>query len=328
MLLTAISLIASAHLTQDQTTHVKPAGSRTVAGGWISEANIRIERLRKGDFRLVVTGPMGKPMPRTTVELEQINSDFRFGAIVPAEPATVELTRRFNTIEFTTDSDPTKVADAVAWFQREGAFIRNRGFMINNAYAVEVGDATDGDPDLRLASMLKVSKDDHPNAFRAIAVSGGDPKTLITTLKALDKRGSGYELLADRSPWMTPTGMLDRWDTLARAGKRIEVFDSRPIANPGALGDHLIAAFSHPSVDGLFIAPTWLTNEGGQSLVGAYDDLVRRAWRTRTTVTTDANGRAVVRGFYGTYRVKVGDWTGYVGHSRYPKSDTVIAVGR
>lgn len=327
MLLATISLIASVVSPQDQTTRLKPTGSRAIAGDWIADANVRIDRLRKGDFRMVVTGPLGKPMSRTTVELEQINNDFRFGAIVPAEPATVELTRRFNTIEFTTDSDPSKISDAVAWFRREGAFIRNRGFMIDSAYALEVGDATNGDPDLRLASMLKVAKDDHPKAFRAIAVSGGDPKKLIQTLKSLDQMGAGFDLLADRSPWTTPTAMLDRWDALARAGKRIEVFDSRPIDSPSTLRAQLIAAFSHPTVDGLFIAPTWLTSEGGQSITEAYDSLVRREWRTKTTVTTDASGRAVIRGFYGTYRVKVGDWEGYVGHSRYPQSDIVIRVG-
>ncbi|MEL7087436.1 MAG: endo-1,4-beta-xylanase, partial [Planctomycetota bacterium] len=81
--------------------------------------------------------------------------------------------------------------------------------------------------------------------------------------------------------------------------------------------DFLIAAFSHPAVTGFqgwnfwSATPTWMPEAAyfGDDWewlpVGrAYRDLVLDEWWTRETVRTDANGRAVVRGFLGDYRLR------------------------
>jgi len=51
---------------------------------WKEEANARIERVRKGDFELSITGADGKPLPLARIHIRQIRSAFHFGTAITA----------------------------------------------------------------------------------------------------------------------------------------------------------------------------------------------------------------------------------------------------
>jgi len=114
-------------------------------------------------------------------------------------------------------------------------------------------------------------------------------------------------------------GIWDRFDNLAQLGKPIWVteYDS-PNTNEVQRADNLEhffrIAFSHPAVRGILIWGfwedamwredchlvnlDWSLNEAGRR----YEDLMRE-WTTVRTNQTDSLGKAVFRGFHGSYRV-------------------------
>lgn len=85
------------------------------------------------------------------------------------------------------------------------------------------------------------------------------------------------------------------------------------------LRDSIIIAFAHPSMDsvtqwgfweGRHYAPTaalWTKDWKMKPHAQEYIDLVYKTWWTDVTVTTDENGVADFRGFYGKYEIKSAD---------------------
>lgn len=73
--------------------------------------------------------------------------------------------------------------------------------------------------------------------------------------------------------------------------------------------NHLTCAFGHPAVEGFFFwgmfndAVKWgqYSSHGPRPIYHRLNDLLNREWMTRITLTTDEQGRATFRGFYGSY---------------------------
>lgn len=80
-------------------------------------------------------------------------------------------------------------------------------------------------------------------------------------------------------------------------------------------GDFLTSIFSHSAVNGFLMwgfwngahwqnnAPLYYQNWQPKPLHGIFTDLVFNQWWTDTTLTTDANGNILVRGFKGDYKI-------------------------
>ncbi len=97
----------------------------------------------------------------------------------------------------------------------------------------------------------------------------------------------------------------------------VEVSDDKLQAE--YLRDFLTAMFSHPKVESFFMGGFWegayrSTNEGGAMIrrdwtsrpsAAAYESLVRGKWWTQAALTTNAQGYAKTRAFYGTHSLKV-----------------------
>lgn len=64
------------------------SGACGAPAGWRDDANARIEKTRKSDYRLTVTDPQGEPLAGVTVQAEQTDSDFGFGTCVTGDPTT------------------------------------------------------------------------------------------------------------------------------------------------------------------------------------------------------------------------------------------------
>ncbi len=104
--------------------------------------------------------------------------------------------------------------------------------------------------------------------------------------------------------------------------------------------DFLTAAFSHPSVTGVmswgfwagshwkpraaFWAKDWTLRPNGKVFL----DLIQREWWTNANLKTDANGRAVVRGFCGEYEITVSSGDSQAARVRVnlPNAGTAIEV--
>lgn len=128
----------------------------------------------------------------------------------------------------------------------------------------------------------------------------------------------------------SPIDVLRSLDAFAKFGIPIEITEFEITLQNGAdarqrayqadaTRDFLIACYSHPAVSGILLQDFWQPGawqaEGASAFFNAdwslnphgkaYEDLVLGQWRTRAQATSDAAGRAVVRGHLGTYRVTV-----------------------
>lgn len=143
-------------------------------------------------------------------------------------------------------------------------------------------------------------------------------------VKQLTDAGAPFELLGDQchleQPFPPVARLLERWEDMARLGRRLEVTEFDACASDENLQaayvrDFLTAAFSEPAIDGVIL---WGFYEGvmwkplgalfrrdwtPKPALAAFDDLVLRDWRTKETVVTDAAGRITVPAFYGDYRL-------------------------
>ena len=64
--------------------------SMATAEDWKTEANRRIEKVRKGDFTLRCVGPDGKPITGQTIRIRQTASRFLFGMCITGDPDSNE----------------------------------------------------------------------------------------------------------------------------------------------------------------------------------------------------------------------------------------------
>lgn len=126
-------------------------------------------------------------------------------------------------------------------------------------------------------------------------------------------------------PATGPTAVIAELDRLAAkldVDLAITEFDIAPTDRDEELQaaytrDFMTACFSHPRVDqfiawGFWAGAHWSENAAmirrdwtPKPAAIAWDDLVRKAWWTDTTLATDASGAASLRGFKGHYRITV-----------------------
>ncbi|MFH1496824.1 MAG: endo-1,4-beta-xylanase, partial [Verrucomicrobiota bacterium] len=150
-------------------------------------------------------------------------------------------------------------------------------------------------------------------------------KLRIFEQQALDWRSrgapiDGLGIQAHYSGWsLTPPEKIwEELDRLAVHGFRLQIteFDidtEDEDLQARYLRDFYTAVFAHPAVDTIQMwgfwegshwkpkAALWRNNWDIKPSGQAYIDLVENEWRTRTTLTTAANGMAFVRGFLGNY---------------------------
>ncbi len=377
-----------------------------------ASADERIEKLRIGDLHFVVVDAAGRQVPNSTVELTQVNSDFRFGTVSSSSLLTednegsrryrAELVKRFNTVELKRElswsneevlNNRLEMARSAAIFlKQQGMFIRGGALTyrdvldapqsmrdqtpdqwrtaVNRHILAEMkalGDSvylwdvtTDAAaPDfwgrLGLAAINDAFVTAHAansNALLSYADSGieaGGAGRISEVTKQLTWMRSNLtpvNVVSDslsRANTTVPM-MLKHWDEISRQNLRVEVTDV-VVGSGDAMRELLTAAYSHPYVDGLILASFWagdgLGLEGtalaaqdwsSREALVAWDDLVLHRWRSAASTTTDAGGRGVIRGYYGTYkaRIRVGDewYETYVGHHNYAKESARIVLKR
>ncbi|MFA5265328.1 MAG: endo-1,4-beta-xylanase, partial [Opitutaceae bacterium] len=150
-------------------------------------------------------------------------------------------------------------------------------------------------------------------------------------VRQLTDAGAPFDLLGDQchmaQPLIPVSLLLERWDDMARLGRRLEVteFDvctSDENLQATYLRDFLTAAFSHPAMDGVifwgFYEGRMWKSQGAlfrkdwtpKPALAAFDDLVLRKWRTQETIATDAGGHVSLPAYFGTYRLTVRTTTG------------------
>ena len=388
---------------------------------WRAPAEDRIEKIRKGEMRLKFVDQKGNPIVNAPIEIEQINSDFRFGTTIKTEHILgdsvddiryrEELVRHFNTVNLSTelnwgalDSQPDSVNRArrsLDWIKKQGFLVRGHALMTGSfaqsperlkALSSEVlrrevrqhifdmaggmGDAVylwdvvndaTTDHDIwdkigwdQIPEMFRVARRSNPrallsysdNAIQSESVAEGRPM-FEKRLAFLQKSSAPFDVIADQIHVANPArpigSILTGWDSVARFGKRIEVTDfdvaNRDDAEQGAyMRDILVAAFSHPALDGFILAGFWegdhpnaltggalvRTDWSYRPAMEAWDNLIFKTWRTNLESTTDANGAAAPRGFYGTYKVRVKFGTKWyetlVGHHKFATGDAEISI--
>lgn len=115
-------------------------GGREHPDTWRAAALERIERLRKGNLRIIVVDRNGRPVPGAEVRVDQQRHAFKFGVAGPArrlvdstDPDNLryqqEVARLFNTFTFENDlkwasANLPAVDQAVAWLQARDFSIR------------------------------------------------------------------------------------------------------------------------------------------------------------------------------------------------------------
>lgn len=137
-----------------------------------------------------------------------------------------------------------------------------------------------------------------------------------------------------------PTQLLAGLDRFARfklpiAATEFDIDTTDEELQGQYMRDHLIAFFSHPSVNsiimwGFWEGRHWKPNAAlyrrdwsAKPCAEAWEDLVLKQWRTNVTVKTDGKGVAKVRGFLGDYEVGV---AGRVEKVKLSKSGTGVQV--
>ena len=122
---------------------------------------------------------------------------------------------------------------------------------------------------------------------------------------------------------MMPTDQLKFYDRIASYDKKLKVTEYTCVIADQKLQanftrDHMIAAFSHPNMEGYVmwafwdgsaleeITPLYDINWNLKPAGQVYQDLVYNKWWTKDAkATTDKDGKAKIRGFYGDYDVTV-----------------------
>jgi endo-1,4-beta-xylanase len=154
-------------------------------------------------------------------------------------------------------------------------------------------------------------------------VSGSETETYKTHILDLIDRGAPiHGIGAQCHMWgsaIEPYQVFDRLDSLAELGLPIwcseyDFADPNEHDRAAALEDFYRIAFSHPAVEGILmwgfwenahwrddshiVNADWTLNEAGRR----YEALLQE-WTTNAVSTTDVNGVATFRPFYGTYEV-------------------------
>lgn len=182
--------------------------------------------------------------------------------------------------------------------------------------------AKEADPDALLCY------NDYNITNEAQSGSGYRAKVEVRIQYLLD-HGAPVGVLGDQAHMSAPLTPIDRvlaiWDDWAAKFKKpIEVTEyDLGVKDDKVHGDYsrdyLIAAFSHPRVEGFIMwgfweGSHWRAREGGamvrrdwskRSAAIAYEDLVLNQWWTRATAITGSNGAVTTPAFYGDYRIVI-----------------------
>ncbi len=150
---------------------------------------------------------------------------------------------------------------------------------------------------------------------------------LFEFMDMFEKLGVDYDGMGIQSHFsnaaMMPTEQLKFYDRIASYNKKLKVTEYTCVIADQKLQanftrDHMIAAFSHPDMDGYVmwafwdgsaleeITPLYDINWNLKPCGQIYQDLVYNKWWTKDAkATTDDSGSAKIRGFYGDYDVTV-----------------------
>ena len=149
--------------------------------------------------------------------------------------------------------------------------------------------------------------------------------TLVSLVQRMQDEGAqidGIGLQTHESIYFYPQGLYKQLDECAQVVDEVAVteydFGNFFTENsPKYMADNLIAAFSHPKCEAFMV---WGYNANAQSgkldffynaswkempFKKIWDKMVLEDFRTNTTLTSDANGCADFRGFYGDYEITV-----------------------
>lgn len=147
-------------------------------------------------------------------------------------------------------------------------------------------------------------------------------RTLLAYAKASHAPidGAGLQAHFDGRSLPSPDALIKKLDELASIGLRLKLteFDVRKNSIPAeSFADVLLACFSHPAVDGIYLWGFWSGKKWVPefSLFGAdwtptpyyevFENLVKRVWTTKKEIIADDSGRATFEGFFGTYEASV-----------------------
>ena len=120
--------------------------------------------------------------------------------------------------------------------------------------------------------------------------------------------------------------------------KSIKITEEGELQKAKDIADYYRICFAHPAVEGLLMWGFW----EGQNWIKAsslynqdwsptpalkiYQDLIFNEWKTSVSVTLDKNGEAVVRAFYGDYKISIGQKESLVSLKKENRSKEVKLV--
>ena len=163
------------------------------------------------------------------------------------------------------------------------------------------------------------------------ATAARQRQRMLGLIAELQQRGvapGAIGMQAHTGGWIDPATQVAVYDELAQAGLPLHVTEfwastkrllAQGVPQPEAaqrqahyVRDYLTVAFGHPAIEAFFFwgfmrdAVLW-REHSGHDLTPLYETmrtLLHDTWRTRTTLTTDAQGRTRFRGFLGTYALR------------------------
>jgi endo-1,4-beta-xylanase len=161
----------------------KTYAGRETGAPWRKDALQRIEKIRKADYSVKVTGPDGKPLHDTFVVVELDRHEFGFGSCVTRGMLTKEgpdgdryrgiVAKTFSRIVFENDLKPDTFPRDAAGFaelEKSMAWLKERGIGIRGHYLMQ--EAVDGWSRERLADPAKLKADTLASVRERIAFAG------------------------------------------------------------------------------------------------------------------------------------------------------------
>ncbi|RYD19349.1 MAG: hypothetical protein EOP88_19310, partial [Verrucomicrobiaceae bacterium] len=237
----------------------KTYAGREAEASWRKAAFERIEKLRKADYSVKLTGPDGKPLADTFVQIELDRHQFGFGSCVTRGLLTKEgpdgdryraiVAKTFSRVVYENDLKPDTFPRDEAGFtelEKSMAWLKEHGVGIRGHYLMQ--EAVDGWSRERLADPAKLKADTLASVRERIAFAGDR----VTEWDVINHpvAWQGAELFVQKGPPLD-TLMMDVFKEARGLTKLPLCINEDQIFRPGPQQDRTFALLEKLKRDGL-----------------------------------------------------------------------------
>ncbi len=233
-----------------------------------------------------------------------------------------------------------------AWKGKIYAWDAVSGAATDRDLWIKVGDAG-------FAEMFKTLKKADPAAYAVYSDSQFHSDRLPMAMRRIDTllmTKSPLDILGDIVPLgdkdVEPTRMIRDWNWLGKYQRRIEIFPFwrgrlEEDDQVKVLDDFLTAAFSHESVDGVFLPAFWQADGMGylarsdwssRPALQAMDEFLKVKYRSDAAAKSGTDGIGDFSLFYGTYEMSVvynnTTYRGLIGFNKFGKAKMRIELSK